>query len=167
MPPYHPPLPAFSKSSRLTPQHGGRRWFSVCVNLAGPQCLPRSLGWNSHRQNVPVFIVDLVSEARGVDDSQFHLHAAFFYYWGVDRKSTGEVTPPADARSPTSCLSARETRAPSFCRTNYWESSGSPPRRPSSLLPSTSAQASPSSSTPMLFFSSSLFWTQESEELAP
>lgn len=62
----------------------------------------QSLGWKSHVQaDIPVFIVDLVSKARGVDDSQLHLDTTFLDHWGANRKGTWGVTPPADARCPT------------------------------------------------------------------
>ena len=49
----------------------------------------QSLGWRSHTQaDIPVFIVDLVSKARGVNDSQLHLDTTFLDHWGVNREGT-------------------------------------------------------------------------------
>lgn len=62
----------------------------------------QSLGWRSHtRADIPAFIVDLVSKARRVNDSQLHLDTTFLDHWGGNRKGTRRVTPPADARCPT------------------------------------------------------------------
>ena len=50
----------------------------------------QSSGWRSHTQaDIPVFIVDLISKARSVNDSQLHLDTTFLDHWGVNRKAPG------------------------------------------------------------------------------
>lgn len=78
-------------------------------------------------RHVPVFIVDLVSEARGVDDGQLHFDTAFLDHWGVNRKGTREVTLPADARCPAAYQPGRPRLLPSSGPIMEKASSGSSP----------------------------------------
>lgn len=41
-----------------------------------------SSGQNLTGGHVPVFVVDLVSKARGIDDGQLHFDTAFLYHCG-------------------------------------------------------------------------------------
>lgn len=108
------PLSRPSASLSLDPRHGGRRWLSTRTNLHCARWLPCRLQDRTLTgTHIPVFIVDLVSKARGVDDSQLHFDTTFLYHWRVNRKGTKEVTLPGGARCPTAYQPGRPRLLPS------------------------------------------------------